>query len=299
MALSLCNVQVNAQGQELADHGTVLFPVACYRDDLSRQDVPWHWHDEWEAGVIEQGSATLRVGELSYPLRAGDGLFLNASALHSVQDLDRSHCLLRAVVFHPRLVSGGEDSIFRRRYVRPILSNAELRAVPLSPGVPWQQEALSCISEAWEACSHEPAGYEFRVRAALSRLIFLLGERCPAQAVPPTPGALRAEQRVKTMLAYLQDHCADELTVADIARSAAVSESECMRCFRAVLDATPIQFLRRFRVRRAAELLETTALSVADVGALCGFREMSYFSKTFREAHGCTPREYRQNKITR
>ena len=54
-----------------------------------------------------------------------------------------------------------------------------------------------------------------------------------------------------------------------------------------------MQYVRQFRVQRAAELLESTAEKVADVGAACGFQEMSYFARTFRELKGKTPRQYR------
>lgn len=56
MALADCGAQVNAQGRELAEHGTALFPIACYHDHMTQDIVPWHWHDEWEAAVIERGN---------------------------------------------------------------------------------------------------------------------------------------------------------------------------------------------------------------------------------------------------
>lgn len=37
MALSLCNTTTNEHGRELIEHGTVLFPVACYDDDLIKK----------------------------------------------------------------------------------------------------------------------------------------------------------------------------------------------------------------------------------------------------------------------
>jgi hypothetical protein len=39
----------NSQGMELTSHGSPLFPIAFYHDNLERERVPWHWHDELEA----------------------------------------------------------------------------------------------------------------------------------------------------------------------------------------------------------------------------------------------------------
>ena len=66
MGLSLCNVSIDRRGRELVEHGTVLFPVACYYDDLAGDAVPWHWHDELEAAVVTEGAGcrSSRGGEI-------------------------------------------------------------------------------------------------------------------------------------------------------------------------------------------------------------------------------------------
>lgn len=66
MALNKCKAAAtDEQGRELAAHGTPLFPVACYHDDLRETPVPWHWHEECEALVIEAGAAR-GFQEMSY-----------------------------------------------------------------------------------------------------------------------------------------------------------------------------------------------------------------------------------------
>ena len=45
----------NAQ-HEVSEHGTADFPIACYFDDLTQIDTPWHWHDEIEIGTVLSSS---------------------------------------------------------------------------------------------------------------------------------------------------------------------------------------------------------------------------------------------------
>ena len=61
-----------------------------------------------------------------------------------------------------------------------------------------------------------------------------------------------------------------------------------------MIGTTPIQYTKQLRIQKAVELLESTDQKVADIGALCGFQEMSYFAKSFREIKGCTPSIYRK-----
>ena len=77
MALSECNTTVGRDGRELLEHGTTAFPVACYEDDFRKADVPWHWHDDWEAVLITQGCCTVAAGIHRVTLSAGEGYYIH------------------------------------------------------------------------------------------------------------------------------------------------------------------------------------------------------------------------------
>ena len=297
MSILPCAVRTDPQGRELIRHGTALFPAACYHDRLDLAPVPWHWHDEWEAAVLWRGAALVAVEGEKRVLRRGEGFFINAGVLHAAWDHAGSACQFHSVVFHPRLVGGGVDSVFWQKYVQPLLEGGAPRGVFLDRSARWHREALEAVEAAWQACGSEQPGYEFSVRAALSRLVLQL-ERYPRPSAepPPTEKALRDGERIRTMIQFIQAHCGEELTAAQIAASAAVSESECLRCFRAAIGVPPMQYLRQLRLQKAAELLQTTQLRIADVGARCGFQDASYFTKTFREWKGCSPGAYRRKK---
>ena len=98
------------------------------------------------------------------------------------------------------------------------------------------------------------------------------------------------------MLQYIQDHCEEEITVSGIAKSAAVSTSECLRCFHSTIGATPIQYVLQYRIQMAAGLLTETDRKIADIGMQCGFQDLSYFARMFRRLKGYTPSEYRKLK---
>ena len=80
-----CNSTVDRSFREQVQHGTTTFPCACYYDDLSKGDVPWHWHDELEAAIVTEGAIHVVIGSEQFDLGTGDGFFVNTSALHSCQ----------------------------------------------------------------------------------------------------------------------------------------------------------------------------------------------------------------------
>lgn len=296
MALSTCVVTTDENGKEQVVHGTPLFPFACYNDNMEVDPVPWHWHDLLEAIVVERGTAVVSVEGETRLVKQGDGCFINAGALHSVWEGDERPCILRSLVFMPKLVGGSMDSIFWQEYVDPLIANACARFVCFGQETPWELEAIRAIEGAWLASVGDAPGYEFQVRSDLSRLVFLLCRHCPPEQKGLSDKAMRDSERIKVMLQFIQESYGEELTTEKIARSAAISDSECLRCFRAMVGTTPIQYVKQLRVQKAAELLASTDRKIADIGALCGFQEMSYFARTFRTLKGRTPSAYRAEK---
>ena len=59
MALNICHdvIVASERGRELAQHGSALFPIACYAEDLSSYSVAWHWHEEFEYILANMCSA--------------------------------------------------------------------------------------------------------------------------------------------------------------------------------------------------------------------------------------------------
>ena len=294
MALSICSSATDGKSRELVRHGTPQFPLACYRHGTETVNaVPWHWHDELEALLVKAGRVSVSVEGESRELGPGEGCWIAAGALHRVWRDGEGPVLLHSLVFHPRLVGGSVESVFWQSYLQPLLSEEADRCAWLSAAVPWEGEALEAVEKAFQSCAAEPPGFEFLAREGLSRLVFLLSGHRPAARRGPSEKALRDGERIKLMLRHIQEHYGGELTVAQIAGSAAVSESECLRCFRSMIGTTPMQYVKQLRIQRAAELLASTGARVSDIGAACGFQEMSYFARTFRELKGQTPSRYR------
>lgn len=295
MALNACNTTVDEYGRELLEHGTLAFPIACYHDDFRISDVPWHWHEEWEAVLITRGSCLVAAGNQKERLQAGMGFFIHSGVLHGCWDTENSGCTFHSMVFHPRLVGGNSDSIFHRQFVQPLLDHSGPELIVLNPDVPWQNRALEAIEAAWQECAAETDGFQFRVRNFLSELTWLLFRNLSPAAASPRAKDLRDARRIKRMLSCIHSQFGSELTTAGIAASASVSESECLRCFRTTIGITPIQYLKQYRIRQAARMLTESQRKISDIAVSCGFQDMSYFTKVFREQLGCSPSQYRKN----
>lgn len=284
----------NEQGKELREHGAASFPIAHYDGNLKERSVQLHWHNEFEAGYVTAGQVTMAVGKETIVLCTGDGFFINSGIPHAFYDANDDTSRQHSVVFDPVLVGGRYDSVFWQRYVQPVASATSMPWVTFDRGVSWHRDAIRTIESAWRCCEQAESEYEFDVRHFLSHLLALLSRHLPAEHPTKAKRISRDNERIKIMLQFIQDHFTEELTTREIAKSAVVSPSECLRCFHNTIGITPIQYIKYYRVQRASQQLQATDRKIAEIGFDCGFQEMSYFAKSFREIMGVTPSEYRK-----
>lgn len=293
MEVVQCCVAVDQKKRELAEHGTPLFPVACYCDDLKKQMFDWHWHEELELIMVMEGTMIVSAGGKKYRISEGNGIFINGGVLHAGWEGGTPQCRLHSIVFHPRLVGGNTDSVFWKKYVQPLTVDHTLESVVLDCGDERHREIMDALERGWQAYKRGDEGFEFQVRSELSRAVFLLRQHCADRVQLPAVKTQREEERIKQMLAFVQNHYHEDVGIGDIAASAVLSVSECLRCFHNTIGTTPMQYVRQYRLARAAALLIVSDGKISDIALQCGFQEMSYFAKTFKQKYGCTPSQYR------
>jgi transcriptional regulator GlxA family with amidase domain len=94
-------------------------------------------------------------------------------------------------------------------------------------------------------------------------------------------------------LEWIEAHASDPVTVADIARSAAVSTRTLNRRFADELGVTPSEWLTRSRVRRAQLLLESTDWPIDRIARESGLGSAQNFRGRFAALVGTSPSRYR------
>lgn len=285
-------IATDKYGRELAEHGSTIFPIACYETDLAGEHIPWHWHDDFEFMIVESGSATVLTDSEKHTVKAGNGFIINCGTLHSIVGDGSIGGLFRSVVFHPRLL-GSTDSIFWQKYLRAFTENKSFSGLMLDTRVGWQKDAAKSIAEVYSALKNANEGYEFVIREQLSHIVFNIWRQLPDLGESSSIKPLRRADRTKTMLSFIHSNFAEDISIRDIATAAMVSESECLRCFHSTINTTPIQYLIEYRIHRAADMLTQSSEKISAVALKCGFQDFSYFTRCFRKIKGCTPKEFR------
>ena len=68
-------ISIDNVGKEIREHGTLAYPVACYYNDMSKDLVILHWHEELELIVVKKGAIKVNAGSFEKILNEGEGCF--------------------------------------------------------------------------------------------------------------------------------------------------------------------------------------------------------------------------------
>ena len=92
---------------------------------------------------------------------------------------------------------------------------------------------------------------------------------------------------------YIGQHYGDQnISVGEIAQHLGLSESHLSHLFRKETDYTLLNYLTRYRIHKAMELLRDCRVKVYEVAQQVGYKDITYFSATFKKVVGISPSEY-------
>lgn len=102
--------------------------------------------------------------------------------------------------------------------------------------------------------------------------------------------------QINKALSFIQTHYHEPITLDEIAAVSGFSRYYFIKQFQHQLNMTPVQYLTKIRIQKAAELLRSTSSSVTDIAAQVGYANANYFNKVFRKAVGESAGTFRNSK---
>ncbi len=141
--------------------------------------------------------------------------------------------------------------------------------------------------------SVHPNGSLYTESLGLALAVHLLGRysaRRAARPVSPTIGRGLSTLQFRRLVAFIEEHLDEDLSIARLAATAAISASHFKTLFKRTTGIPVHQYVVQRRVERARTLLATGDMPASQVALAAGFAHQSHMARAMRRLLGVTPR---------
>ena len=289
-------LQITSDKKEIKEHGSYAFPVRVSYESLSMYNGAflWHWHPEIELTLVLEGEISYRVNEKRYRLQAGDGLFCNCNALHTGESIGGKDCRYLSITFLPRVLYGEKSSVIYTRFVRNLCGDGECSSIHFRPDDDWQSQLLASMEKIRRCYDSHPKTMELEIQIELLSIWLRLYRHWADTTQKQEKESDPNQERIRVLLAYIQEHYSEKLTLEDLAAQIHICKNECCRMFKKYMHETLFSYLLAYRVNQSLVLLSDTDLEITEIAEKCGFANPGYYTRVFKRIREITPMGYRK-----
>lgn len=99
--------------------------------------------------------------------------------------------------------------------------------------------------------------------------------------------------KIEALRQRIQFNLADQYKIPELAKNLSMSESKLTRLFFSVYGTSIHRYIQDQRLEKAAVLIAGRTMNVSEAALHCGYSNMSWFSKAFKEKFGVSPKSFR------
>lgn len=243
-----------------------------------------HWHKEIELIYVRSGSCRLSITDMNFTAHAGDLAICESGQIH-YSDSHHMDNSLDFIIFDTSILG----SLFENpHFVHPLVTKGELERCGLSARL---TSLIDTVSSELE--KKEPY-YQEIVISSLQTFWFLLKRFHPRAEASSAPDNRRTRMLTdfQSLLSYIDDHYADNISLEYAAASMNFSTGYFSKIFKKLMGINFVTYLNLVRVEHAVCELRNTEQKFTEIALNCGFNNIRTFNRVFKEITGCTPSEF-------
>ncbi len=272
------------------------FPLAVLEYEVRGNADPMHWHDHLEIAHVLEGEGHFGFGGRQLPSGPSDTFFIDDSQPHVAHARPGHQQRLLLVLFRPELIAGPGCRAFDLGYLaafRPADPEASPR---VAGGSRLAGELAPVLQELAAICGRDQQDERQLADATLRRALALVNrDRAPSQHDGASTAAMSRRGLIRPVLAYIDRHRHEPISLAQVAAVAHVSPSRIRHVFKEVTGVGFKDYVTHVRLAEAKRLLLSTDLSVAEVASSVSYTNLSQFYKVFERSCSMSPAEYRRH----
>ncbi len=265
----------------------------CILVEINGPVIRLHTHKFDEIAFVLKGSGIHEVDGDRYPIMRGDVFVIHGSQAHRI--VEQQNLTLANIIYERKHFREIKDEfkelpgfsalfvyepLFRKNH--PFKSFLRLSSQQL-------ENIKMLISQIKEEQEKRHSGAEKIVEYVFRQMIVKLCRYYHKSDNQSTKGILK----ISSAIDYMEKHFADKITIETLYNQINMSSATFRRTFKNITGSSPIDFLIRLRIEKAAEMMrKKPSIRVLEVCYSVGFENNGYFGNKFKKIIGTTPKKY-------
>ncbi len=234
-----------------------------------------NWHDNLEIQLCTEGCGTVLLNGEKFAFGKNDIVVVNSNILHYTgTDTTLTYsCLIVSTDFCRRIGLDTNCMLFKPNIKSPVLVDlfTDLTQIYLNTNASCRIAKLNKI---------------------VLEILIELAEHYTLKETTLGSDAKKYET-VKLVISYIRDNYGRKIILDEISKAVLCDKYALCREFKKLTGQTIVENLNNYRCIKAIEYL-SQGYTVAQTASLCGFDNLSFFTKTFKKYIGKLPSEYRK-----
>ncbi|MFC6175901.1 AraC family transcriptional regulator [Companilactobacillus huachuanensis] len=128
-----------------------------------------------------------------------------------------------------------------------------------------------------------------------AKLLKILNSLCNAFPSDSNSHSSDPDKLYTQALYYIRNNYESAITINDVVEYLNVDRTYLFKLFKENMNIGPKEYLTKYRLKKATELLKVSSESITFIAQSCGFSTYQRFTRIFHKYIGCTPSEYKDN----
>ena len=253
------------------------YPVKLHIQD-ARETIDAHWHEYLEILFFRTDGCTVWCASQRITPQRGDCVIVNCNQLHSITPHTSGdyYCLM----------------------VNPsFFADVSFKNILLQNLIVKDTRIQDCLDRIFCEKEEMRDGYDMEIKSLTYHLItyILRHHKTEQLSEHEALGRKHKTHIIGEVLQYISQNYHNPLSTAGLAEQFHLNEYYFCNLFKSQTGQSPIHYINRYRIDKAMVLLKNSSRNITEIASSVGFENPNYFSRTFRQYTGTTPRAYKKS----
>lgn len=260
-------------------------PVLVFRHTKERtKGVDAHWHDDLEISYVSKGRVRFYVGGQAKECTEGRICLVNSGEVHSsapvIENLDA--------------VNTGSTLLIQHDFLVDVIPNYD-KITFADPQKREEEEIASYLAAIEELHDgQQDLSVSVKILGMVCQVLSVLLDSCAVERDSVDINYWKDSERQKIILDYIHSNYDQPLRQGELAEKFHFSKEYFCRFFKRYTGQTFKEYLTRYRLIHAEQMLRDSGNSIIEIAHCNGFPDEQSFIKAFKNQYQESPGKYRR-----